>query len=244
MIAHSQKIPWNARLAGKLRRWRWALGKPSMRALRRALPLYHAWYYDTRVWNNVTFLGIKTLKSVSDMWNYQEILWELKPSLIVEFGTRFGGSALYFEMILASINMRHRVLSVDISHEHVNDRVFANPHIELFRTSSTDSAVACRIRELRAEYPGGVFFILDSDHTKEHVLSELLLLREVTQASDYVIVEDSNVNGHPVWPHFGPGPYEAIQEYFQRYPNDYEVDTRREQKFGFTFAVNGFLVRR
>ena len=64
---------------------------------------YHKWYYDTEVWEEVRFLGVTTNKSVSDMWNYQEILSELGPSLVVEFGTRFGGSALYFSVIGRSI---------------------------------------------------------------------------------------------------------------------------------------------
>jgi cephalosporin hydroxylase len=235
-------------LTGKFTRrvtdWRRALRRPSPRTLARALPLYHTWYYETHVWNHVTFLGIKTLKSVSDLWSYQEILWNLKPSLLVEFGTRFGGSALYFQMILSSIARHHRVLTVDVDDTHVNKRLFDNANIELFKCSSTDAMVARRIEELRQEYPGPVFFILDSDHTKDHVLKELLLLRGVTRPGDYVVVEDSNINGHPVRPDFGPGPYEALEAYFKRYPNDYEVDTKRERKFGFTFAVNGFLIRR
>lgn len=57
---------------------------------------YHCWYYDTEVWLKTTFLGIPSMKSVSDMWNYQEILSELKPALVLELGTGKGGSTLYF----------------------------------------------------------------------------------------------------------------------------------------------------
>lgn len=69
-------------------------------------------------------------------------------------------------------------------------------------------------------------------------------LRPVLVSGDYLVVEDSNVNGHPVLRSFGPGPYEAVREYFRRFPGDYEHDTEREAKFGFTFATNGFLRRR
>jgi cephalosporin hydroxylase len=89
-----------------------------------------------------------------------------------------------------------------------------------------------------------VFFILDSDHSKQHVLGELRMIRDCTRPGDYVIVEDSNINGHPVLPDFGPGPYEALQEYVARYPQDYTRDTKRELKFGFTWAPAGFLIRR
>jgi cephalosporin hydroxylase len=71
----------------------------------------------------------------------------------------------------------------------------------------------------------------------------MMNLRDVLIAGDYLVVEDSNVNGHPVKRSFGPGPYEAIQEYFRMFPQDYEHDFEREQKFGFSFAPNGFLRR-
>ncbi|MCR9106085.1 MAG: cephalosporin hydroxylase family protein [Gammaproteobacteria bacterium] len=205
---------------------------------------YHKWYYDTEVWEGVRFHGVVTNKSVSDMWNYQEILFELKPALIVEFGTRFGGSALYFSVIGRSINPQLAVLSVDVSHAEVDPRVGEDPAIELMSCSSSAPEVAARIRKLRASKPGSVFFILDSDHRKAHVLAELTLLRDVVHSGDYVVVEDGNINGHPVLPQWGEGPTEALEEYFRMYPQDYERDTVREQKFGFTFAPGGFLRKR
>lgn len=204
---------------------------------------YHHWYYDSEVWQGVKFMGVPCYKSVADMWNYQEILAELKPALIVEFGTRFGGSALYFSVIGRAINPALRVLSVDISHEDVFPQVFADSAIHLMTASSTDTSVAAAIDGLRAVYPGKVFFILDSDHRKTHVLAELELLQGVVATGDYVIVEDGNINGHPVLPNWGEGPYEAIEEYLSRYPNDYQLDHEREAKFGFTFAPKGFWIK-
>ena len=204
---------------------------------------YHRWYYENRIWEQTTFLGVPALKSVSDMWNYQEILADLKPSLIVEFGTWSGGSALYFATIMNSVSDDYHILSVDVDHAKVPESVYRNPHIELLQSATTDPAVAKRIRVLRDAHPGPMFCILDSDHHKEHVLSELMELRSITVPGDYVVVEDSNINGHPVRPDFGEGPYEALEEYFDRCPNDYVRDVRREEKFGFTFAKNGFLIR-
>jgi len=71
---------------------------------------YHKWYYDNEVWEDVRFLGVVTNKSVSDMWNYQEILTELQPGLIVEFGTRFGGLALSVSVIGRAIKPDIKVL--------------------------------------------------------------------------------------------------------------------------------------
>jgi len=204
---------------------------------------YHKWYYDNEVWEDVRFLGVVTNKSVSDMWNYQEVLAELRPSFIVEFGTRFGGSALFFSVIGRAINPDLKVLSVDIAHAEVAPQVHDESSIRLVTASSSDPLVAGVIKEMRHTMPGKVFFILDSDHTKKHVLAELELLRAVVEPGDYLIVEDGNINGNPVLPGWGEGPKEALQEYFGKYPDDYSVDAIREAKFGFTFAPSGFLLK-
>jgi cephalosporin hydroxylase len=205
---------------------------------------YHRWYFDEKVWTRTTFFGLHCLKSVSDMWNYQEILFLLKPAVIVEFGTYHGGSALYFALMMSMIYPPSRILSVDIDQSVVGQFVRNHPAIELLEQSSTSPIVADRVRALRASQPGPAFFILDSDHTKEHVLNEMLQIRPLTLPGDYVVVEDSNMNGHPIRPDSGPGPYEAIEEYLERYPDDFISDSARETKFGFTFAPNGFLIRR
>lgn len=204
---------------------------------------YHKWYYNNEVWESVCFLGVTTNKSVSDLWNYQEILAQLRPSLVVEFGTRFGGSALYFSVIGRAINPALRVLTVDVTHAEVAPIVHNDSAIRLLASSSTDAVVGEAIREMREHHPGSVFFILDSDHRKAHVLAELALLRTVIAPGDYVVVEDGNINGNPVLPGWGEGPSEALKEYFLRYPEDYTRDTERERKFGFTFAPSGFLVK-
>ncbi|MDY0073242.1 MAG: CmcI family methyltransferase [Thauera sp.] len=205
---------------------------------------FHRWYYDNGVWEKVEFLGVPCLKSVMDMWNYQEILYRLKPGLVVEFGTRHGGSTLFFALIARQIRAEAIVLSVDVEDGGLDPRVLAAPGVEFMKSSSIAPAVGARIAALRAQLPGPVFFILDSDHRKPHVLDELLSLREHTRSGDYLIVEDSNINGHPVLPGWGEGPYEAIEAYCALHPHDYQHDVEREQRFGFTFAPRGFLIRR
>jgi cephalosporin hydroxylase len=205
---------------------------------------YHLWYYRNLVWDTTSWLGVKTLKSPADMWNYQEILYSLKPSVVIEFGTRHGGSALFFAGVMRQIGNRFKLLSVDIDATTVSEQTRHDPDIELLIMSSSDPKVGERIADLRSQYPGPAFVILDSDHSKAHVLSEMKVLRPVLVPGDYVIVEDTNVNGHPVYPAHGPGPFEAVNEYFQQYPEDYRYDAAREAKFGFTFATRGFLIRR
>jgi cephalosporin hydroxylase len=177
------------------------------------------------------------------MWNYQEIIVDLQPSLLVEYGRLYGGSTLYFASLLPLIHHPAKIFSVDIQDETLDSRVRDVAAVELLTTSSTAPEVTERIRQLRQEYPGPMFAIVDSDHAKDHVLQEMLDLRQVQTAGDYLVVEDGDVNGHPIFPDFGPGPYEAIAEFFGRFPNDYRHDYDREHKFGLTFAVEGYLIR-
>jgi cephalosporin hydroxylase len=204
---------------------------------------YHNWYYGTLVWLKTTWMGVKCQKSVADMWNYQEILFELKPSLVIEFGTRHGGSALFFASVMRQIGAPFKVLSVDISHENLDPAAERDPDIVFVESSSTIPAVAEYIQRLKGDFPGRIFAILDSDHSMDHVLAEMKLLRPLLCAGDYLVVEDSNINGHPVLPGWGPGPYEAIETYEREFPDDYAHDVARENKFGWTFAPNGFLIR-
>jgi len=204
---------------------------------------YHKWYYGDLVWTRTSWMGIRCWKSVSDMWNYQEILMELKPSLVIEFGTRYGGSALFFATVMRHLGQPFKVLSVDISHEVLDPAARRDPDILFVESVSTVPAMAERIRRLHAEYPGKIFAILDSDHSMNNVLSEMKLLQPLLTVGDYLVVEDSDINGHPVLPGFGAGPYEAIEAYEREFPFDYTHDDKREMKFGWTSAPNGFLIR-
>ncbi|MUL63423.1 rhamnosyl O-methyltransferase [Mycobacterium sp. CBMA 234] len=204
---------------------------------------YHKWYYNTFVWQKTRWMGVTTWKSVSDMWNYQEILFDLKPSLVIEFGTNQGGSALFFSTIMKRIGHPFKVLSVDISHKNLDSSARLDPDILFVESSSIAPAIVEQIQRLKEEFPGKIFAILDSNHSMEHVLAEMNLLRPLLSSGDYLLVEDSTVNGHPVLPGWGPGPYEAIEAYEQKFPDDYTHDVAQENKFGFTFAPNGFLIR-
>ena len=204
---------------------------------------YHIWYYGTGVWKSTTWLGVRTQKSVSDMWNYQEILAELRPRLLVEFGTAYGGSALFFASVLDGLGGEYRILTVDTLANRIDEAAVNHPRIEVLTASSASPEVARRVEELRVQHPGPVFAILDSDHSAAHVEAELVSLTPLLNAGDYVVVEDSNLNGHPVMPDYGPGPYEAVEAFLSAHPDTYVRDEVREAKFGFSFAPGGFLVK-
>jgi cephalosporin hydroxylase len=204
---------------------------------------YHRWYYAQRLWEQVTWQGVPCLKSITDLWNYQEIIAELCPGLIVEFGTRHGGSALFFAAVGRLANPDCRVFTVDLNHTDLSPIVRAHPAIETHRASSIAPSTLTRLAELRKQIAGPLFVILDSDHRKAHVLSEMLALRDLLNPGDYLVVEDGNINGHPVLPNWGEGPWEALEDYMARFPNDFLRDEAREKRFGFTFAPRGYLQR-
>jgi len=204
---------------------------------------YHDWYYNTLVWKNVHWLGVQVYKSPMDLWSYQEIITELQPNLIIEFGTHEGGSALYFADLLRSLAIDGEVITVDISMKLVKDLAKSRDTIRFVEDSSISPAVEAILQEATRRRSGKIFAILDSDHAKDHVYAEMVMLREVLKSGDYLVVEDSNINGHPVLPEWGPGPFEAIEQYGKEFPDDYTLDVARERKFGFTFAPRGFLIR-
>src|SRR5579862_2791883 len=103
---------------------------------------YHRWYYDSGVWKKTAYMGVPIQKWVGDLWNYQEIICQLRPQLIVEFGSWMGGSALYFADILTRIRTAGKVLSVDIDLSRVHQRARLHPAIEWIQASTADPAVA------------------------------------------------------------------------------------------------------
>ena len=84
-----------------------------------------------------------------------------------------------------------------------------------------------------------VMVVLDSDHPKNHVLQEMKIYGKFVSKGCYMIVEDTNVNGHPVLSDFGDGPMEAVTEFLEN-NEDFVIDKDRE-KFLLTFNPNGYL---
>lgn len=181
------------------------------------------------------WLGVPVLKSPLDCWVYQELIHELRPDLIIETGTDLGGSALFLASICDLVD-HGRVVSIDLRRAA---RV-AHPRITFLVGDSTSAETIDQVRRAAAG-ADRVMVILDSDHHAAHVGRELRAYREFVSPGSYLVVEDTNVNGHPVMPEHGPGPYEAVEEFLREDP-DFQVDKSRE-KFLMTYFPNGFLKR-
>ena len=151
----------------------------------------------------VSWFGYRTIKTPIDMWIYQEIVTETKPEVIVECGTAFGGSSLYFASLLDLLG-RGEVITIDIearaqpagpSADHEDRRLVDRPG----RRRATSGGASAARRTM---------VILDSDHHEPHVAAELRSVQRTScRSAATSIVEDTNLNGHPVLPDHGPGPF-------------------------------------
>ncbi|MFL5328329.1 MAG: CmcI family methyltransferase [Gemmataceae bacterium] len=185
-------------------------------------------------WARTYWLNVPHLQCAFDAWVFQEILSEVKPDLVIETGTLFGGNALFLAHMMDLLG-HGEVISIDIAYVPRVD----HPRVRYVTGSSTDAVLVRRLLAGRPDEKRLV--LLDSDHSKAHVLAEMELYAPYVTPGSYLIVTDSNINGHPVYPHFGPGPYEAIEE-FLSHTDEFVIDRSRE-KFKLTFNPNGYLKR-
>ena len=202
---------------------------------------YFRWFHDSGVWKRMQYHGVRTLKFPSDMWNYQEIIFERRIQYVIETGTRHGGSALFFADTLRAAG-GDRVFSIDI--DDASRAVRSHEMITFLTGDSGDPAIVAAVLSQLLADRRSLFLILDSDHSAPHVLRELRAWIPALRLGDYVIVEDTCVNGHPVRPEHGPGPWEAVETYLAEAPNVLERDLPRETKFGATAAPFGYWIRK
>lgn len=199
---------------------------------------FHLLYYYTKkkTWQNTSWFGVPLLKCPLDLWIYQEIVFEQKPDIIIECGTNEGGSALFFSSLCDLIS-NGRILTIDIEEKEKRPK---HNRITYLTGSSTSEEIVEKVRNFIGQNER-VMVILDSDHSMKHVLNELRIYSEFVTPGSYLIVEDSNINGHPVYYKHGPGPMEAL-EVFLNENKSFSADESRE-KFHLSFNPSGYLKR-
>ena len=200
---------------------------------------FHKLYYqlwmqgeDTK---NLSWFGQRMIKCPLDLWIYQELLVRTRPDVVVDTGTCFGGSAFYMATILDQIG-HGRIITIDI--EDVPGRP-THPRISYITGSSVDPRVVSQVHDA----VGGErsLVVLDSDHSAAHVYQEILAYQSLVKPGDYLIVEDTNVNGHPVLLEHGPGPMEAVDKFLAG-NRDFVIDEACE-RFLMTLNPRGYLRR-
>lgn len=203
---------------------------------------FHQLYYNNaRTWSSNTWLGIPAWQNPNDAWMIQEIFAEVVPDVVVETGTAHGGGALYWASVLEQINPEGRVLTIDIEDKSAEARELPlwKERIDFLLGSSTAPEI---LAEVEAKVAGKkVVLILDSNHAADHVARELELYSPFIGVGSYIIVQDTNLNGHPVGETGEPGPWEG-RDAFLATTQDFEIDLSRERLL-FTMHPSGYLKR-
>jgi cephalosporin hydroxylase len=181
-----------------------------------------------RTWMSTTWRGVQVAKPPTDLWMYQEIIFENKPELIIETGTFAGGSARFFADLMYPWS--GQVVTVDTTAMGWA-KTKNHPAVEFLVGSSLDPEIISRIRHL-ARAAKSVMVVLDSLHTKDHVLQEMKTYGPLVTPGQYMVVEDTVTIGEPV---------QAIEEFLRINP-EFEVDGACD-KFLLSFSSGGFLKR-
>ena len=205
---------------------------------------YLTWWYNSKIWKNTQYRGIRTLKFPVDMWNYQELIFANDIEWVIETGTRHGGSAVYFADLLAMKN-GGKVITVDVDVPSIHPLTFSHSRIEVVIGSSTHPIILKKMFSFLPEERGRVLLILDSNHQEHHVRKELDLYVPLLRSDDYLIVEDTLLDheGARVGIHKGEGPLEAIQGFLVANPGILRRDLTRENKYGATVAPHGYYIK-
>lgn len=199
--------------------------------------LYYSSWQQGQPTIDVSWFGWRTLKCPLDLWIYQELIVADRPDVIIECGTRYGGSAAYLACLFDLLG-EGRVISIDIDTDPALNRP-QHPRITYVAGSSIAPEV---VEPIKAEVAGKrVMVILDSDHSEAHVLAELRVWNSVVPIGGWLIVEDTNVNGHPTHPGHGPGPMEAVERFLSEQPA-FVADPACE-RFRMTLNPRGYLRR-
>jgi len=198
---------------------------------------------------NFKWLGRPIIQFPQDMFAMQEIIWNIRPDLIVETGIAHGGSLIFYASMMELIGDEGVVVGIDVDIRKHNRSAIENhrmfSRISMIEGSSVDEAVVEMVYRL-AEGKRKVLVALDSNHTHEHVLRELQQYAPLVTKGSYIVVFDTIIESMPVdsfpdrpWSK-GNNPMTAVQE-FLKCTDRFEVDKETENKLLITVAPTGYL---
>jgi cephalosporin hydroxylase len=215
---------------------------------------------------NFSWHGRPIIQYPQDMVAVQEVIWSVKPDLIIETGIAHGGSLVFSASMLALLDINdeiaagrqmnprvstRKVLGIDIDiRAHNRAAIEAHPmrsRIQMIQGSSIDPGVAQQVKKIAADYKR-VLVCLDSNHTHDHVLAELKIYAPLTSVGSYCVVFDTVIEECPkeMFPDraWGPGdnPKTAVREYLKSHA-EFEIDKSIENKLLLTVAPDGYLKR-
>lgn len=215
---------------------------------------------------NFSWMGRPIIQYPQDMVAMQELIWSIKPDLVIETGIAHGGSLIFSASMLAQLDMceaiesgvsfnpkesRRKVLGIDIDiRPHNRAAIEAHPmasRIQMIQGSSIAPDIIDQVKQIASGYKT-VLVCLDSNHTHAHVLSEMKAYAPLTSVGSYCVVFDTIVEDLPaaMFPDrpWGPGdnPKTAVWEYLKTHP-EFEIDKALQNKLLITVARDGYLRR-
>jgi len=231
--------------------------------------LANAWFNGVAPYKysyNFAWMGRPIIQIPQDVSAMQEIIWSVRPDLIIETGIAHGGSLIFSASMLALLDMvdaieanttmdprqsKRKVLGIDID-IRANNRSAIETHpmasrIQMLQGSSIAADVVGQVKSIAAGYER-VLVCLDSNHTHDHVLAELEAYAPLTSVGSYCVVFDTLVEDLPAdmflnrpW---GPGnnPKTAVWKYLESHP-EFEIDKSIQNKLLITVAPDGYLKR-
>jgi len=200
---------------------------------------------------NFSWMGRPIIQYPQDMIAMQEIIWDVKPDLVIETGIAHGGSLIYYASILELIG-HGEVLGIDIDiRKHNKAEIEKHPmfrRIKMIEGSSVDETIAEQVRKI-ARNKEKIVVCLDSNHTHEHVLKELELYAPLVSLSSYIVVFDTIVEDLPEgyfsqkrpWG-ISNNPRTAVDEFLKANDN-FIVDESIDNKLLISVTPHGYLKR-
>lgn len=196
-----------------------------------------------------TWMGRPIIQFPQDIVAIQEIIWKVKPDLIIETGIAHGGSLIFSASMLELIGNGGEVLGIDIDiREHNRIAIEEHPmskSISMIEGSSIDPAVLEKVRKHCAD-KRNIMVVLDSMHTHDHVLQELELYSPLVSAGSYLIVLDTVIEDMPddffpdrPWGR-GNNPKTAVHEFLKN-NSRFEIDREVQNKLLITVGPDGYL---
>jgi len=201
---------------------------------------------------NYTWLGRPIIKYPNDIVATQEIIWRVKPDLIIETGVAHGGSLILSASMLELLGGDRRVIGIDIDiRAHNRKEIEAHPlykRIDLVEGSSVAPDIVAQVTKLAAPYKN-VMVVLDSLHTHDHVARELEIYAPMVTVGSYLVLPDTFIEYFPkgYYAHnrpwdVGNNPMTALRDFMKR-NDDFDIDQELKGKLMITEAFDGYLRR-
>lgn len=192
-------------------------------------------YY--KVGASIPWFGRPMRKYPADLCTYIAMIQHYNPDYIIETGTWYGASA-HFMACMCMLQGHGHVITIDPEPKDT----LPHPRVSFIKGRSTDPEVLEAVDKIVGDATNNLVF-LDSDHSKDNVLAEMEAYGRFVPVGSYMVVEDTNVNGHPVMPEHGPGPMEAVLEFMKRHPEEWSPDDLAFMLFLHTTNPHGYLRR-